>query len=86
MKHLIAKATATMTGDIRVFIAIACFASVFVSRCALGDDWPTYMHDNRRSGVTGETVTLSELDPGWVIHLKGARAWQSRSGSLVVGT
>lgn len=81
-----------MTGDIRVFIAIACFASVFVSKCALGDDWPTYMHDNRRSGVTGETVVLFELNPGWVytspavpnMAWDGGQPWDSYAQNLQV--
>ncbi|MGD8500167.1 MAG: PQQ-binding-like beta-propeller repeat protein [Phycisphaerales bacterium] len=38
--------------------------------CAFGSavagDWPTYMHDNARSGVTTETLALNELDEGWV--------------------
>jgi outer membrane protein assembly factor BamB len=92
VKQLIAKATATMTGDIRVFIAIACFATVFVSRCALGDNWLTYMHDNRRSGVTGETVVLSELNPGWVytspavpnMAWDGGQPWDSYAPNLQV--
>ena len=66
MKQSIAKATVIMAGEVRIFVAIACFAAIFVSRCALGDNWPTYMHDNSRSGVTTETVELSELNPGWV--------------------
>ncbi len=30
------------------------------------EDWPTYMHDNARSGVTTELFTPDELDEGWV--------------------
>ncbi len=30
-------------------------------------DWPTYMHDNARSGVTAESLILAELNPGWII-------------------
>ena len=30
------------------------------------EDWPTYMHDNARSGVTTESLTLNELDEDWV--------------------
>lgn len=29
------------------------------------EDWPTYMHDNSRSGVTTENLSLDELDEGW---------------------
>ncbi len=35
---------------------------VFVS----GADWPTYMHDNARSGVTEETLDLKKLERCWV--------------------
>ena len=30
------------------------------------EDWPTYMHDNARSGVTAENLLPDELDEGWV--------------------
>jgi len=33
---------------------------------ALAEDWPTYMHDNRRSGLSGESLVLSNLEQGWV--------------------
>ncbi len=32
---------------------------------ALAEDWPTYMHDNSRSGVTTESLSLNVLDEGW---------------------
>ncbi len=32
--------------------------AVLLSRTALADDWPTYMHDNHRSGTTTEQLTL----------------------------
>lgn len=31
-----------------------------------GEDWPTYMHDNSRSGVTAENLRTDELDEDWV--------------------
>jgi outer membrane protein assembly factor BamB len=30
------------------------------------EDWPTYMHDNSRSGVTAEKLLPDELDEDWV--------------------
>jgi len=33
---------------------------------AWAEDWPTYMADNARSGVTTESLVLSELNEGWV--------------------
>ena len=92
MKQSIAKVTATTAGDIRVFIVIACLAAVFVSRCAFGDNWPTYMHDNRRSGVTTETVELADLNPGWVysspavpnMAWDGGHPWDSWAQNLQV--
>ena len=32
------------------------------------DDWPTFMHDNARSGVTSETLVLDELNEGWIYN------------------
>lgn len=37
--------------------------SVFGSAGA--EDWPTYMHDNARSGVTSESLVSEELNEGW---------------------
>src|SRR5580765_7306697 len=36
-----------------------------VAAAALAEDWPTYMHDNARSGVTGESLPLP-LREQWV--------------------
>ena len=33
---------------------------------AVAEDWPTYMHDNARSGVTTESLVLDELNQGWL--------------------
>ena len=44
--------------------------AAFVVLCTLGpavaEDWPTYMHDNARSGVTTESLVLNEMDEAWV--------------------
>ncbi len=42
------------------FVVVCAFSS------AVAEDWPTYMHDNARSGVTAESLLLDELDEGWV--------------------
>jgi outer membrane protein assembly factor BamB len=34
------------------------------------EDWPTYRHDNARSGYTG-TAVPAQLQPGWSVHLAG---------------
>lgn len=36
-----------------------------VSGLVDAEDWPTYMHDNSRSGATAESLRLDELDEGW---------------------
>ena len=45
-----------------------CLAVVLLANFACAEDWPTYMHDNHRSGVTGESLIITELENGlgWV--------------------
>ena len=46
------------------------FAAVCVFGCfqaAVAEDWPTYMHDNHRSGVTSEQLDMP-LTQGWVYN------------------
>lgn len=38
-------------------LSLACLLTA-VSPRVRGEDWPTYQHDNRRSGVTGERLSL----------------------------
>jgi outer membrane protein assembly factor BamB len=65
--------------------------------CAFGvvdaEDWPTYMHDNSRSGVTSENLPLDELDEGWTyvspvppqVAWDGGAPWDSyRSSSTAI--
>ena len=65
--------------------------------CAFGavdaENWPTYMHDNARSGVTAENLLPNELDEGWVyaspvppqVAWDGGAPWDSyRSSSASV--
>jgi outer membrane protein assembly factor BamB len=42
--------------------AIACRAT------AWGEDWPTYRHDHRRSGVTNESLPVADLGRAWVFR------------------
>jgi len=46
------------------YVLLACLP---VSRSALAADWPTFAHDNQRTSVTAEDVTLP-LQPQWVFH------------------
>jgi len=46
------------------FLVVLIVLSVFVSAGA--EDWPTYMHDNARSGVSSESLILEELNEGWI--------------------
>jgi outer membrane protein assembly factor BamB len=50
-------------------------ASVY--NCAWAEDWPTYMHDNARTGVTAESLVLEDLNLGWVYQSPAPpmRAW-----------
>ena len=50
----------------RLFIAIICLAVALYAPIAQAEEWPTYMHDNARSGVTSETLDLSALRQAWV--------------------
>ena len=37
-----------------------------IQNVSWAEDWPTYQHDNRRSGATGETLEPAALDEAWV--------------------
>ncbi len=50
----------------RLFIAIIFLAAVVYCPQTQAEEWPTYMHDNARSGVTSETLDLSVLQQLWV--------------------
>ena len=58
-------------------ICLILLMAAIVTPVGFCEDWPTYMHDNARSGFTSEVVVLEELKPGWV-HTSPAppqRAW-----------
>jgi len=46
-------------------LLVLTLGCLFFPRIAHGENWSTYRHDNRRSGVTSDTV-LFPLDPLWV--------------------
>ncbi|MBN2377747.1 MAG: PQQ-binding-like beta-propeller repeat protein [Sedimentisphaerales bacterium] len=64
------------------------FAGIMLSAGLVwADDWPTYMHDNHRSGVTAESLVLDTLNQQWVytapapplIAWDGGQPWDSDS-------
>jgi outer membrane protein assembly factor BamB len=57
------------------FICLIGLASVY--SCAWADDWPAYMHDNARTGVTAETLILEDLNQAWIYQSPAPpmRAW-----------
>lgn len=48
--------------------SIALVNAILFFNCpvAWAEDWPTYMHDNLRSGVTSEELNLNVLSQAWV--------------------
>ncbi|MFH1743645.1 MAG: PQQ-binding-like beta-propeller repeat protein [bacterium] len=58
-------------------VVCTCFAVLFLAALpAQGEDWPTYQHDNQRSGITSEQLELP-LTSSWVLAPKQTprRAW-----------
>ena len=47
-------------------LSLVIFISLYAFGSADAENWPTYMHDNARSGVTTEPLALDELDESWV--------------------
>ena len=56
---------------------LIAFMFLMFSSAALALDWPGYMHDNARSGVTAESLVLGDLDQAWVYEslVPPMRAW-----------
>jgi outer membrane protein assembly factor BamB len=50
----------------RAIIATICLAAAIYPQISAAEEWPTYMHDNARSGGTSETLDLSALRQVWV--------------------
>ena len=42
------------------------FLLLGASSSLLGEDWPTYRHDNHRSGATAEKIDAAKLELKWV--------------------
>ncbi len=51
-----------MTYRQTLLAALLCFASV------QAEDWPTWQHDNRRTGATKEQLSVRKLEPAWTWH------------------
>ena len=58
--------------------ALILAAAVCVAVCGAAEDWPTYLHDNARSGITGESLELP-LNETWEYKSRQAPqpAWPS---------
>ena len=46
---------------------ILCTLLLVGAAAALAEDWPTYMHDNRRSGVSSEKLDLAGMRLAWKV-------------------
>lgn len=60
-----------------VSLSLIALALSTVPVLASGDDWPTYRHDNRRSGVSAEAISPETLQEQWVYQpvLAPQTAW-----------
>ncbi len=47
-----------------LYIKTLALAISIISTSVLADNWPTYRHDNRRSGITSESISLP-LEEAW---------------------
>jgi len=82
-------ASRTPCSGCRVLVCLAVFLAY---DAVLAEDWPTYMHDNRRSGVTTESLVLGDLEQGWVytspaapqMAWDGGHPWDSWASNLQV--
>ncbi|MFP6873978.1 MAG: PQQ-binding-like beta-propeller repeat protein [Verrucomicrobiales bacterium] len=71
-----------------MILRILILEALLVAGCALAEDWPTYRHDNRRSGVTQEKAILP-LYQSWVrrssvapmMAWSGPAKWDAFSGN-----
>jgi len=52
----------------RILLAAAWFLAIAGARIFSAEDWPTYRHDNARSGRTSQTLVLDRLHEQWVWH------------------
>jgi len=95
MKHRTAKLAALSPAtDARMLwlAAFVCLAGLWTAQPAIAEDWPTYMHDNRRSGLSGESLVLDDLEQAWVyacpalpqLAWDGGQPWDSYANNLQV--
>ena len=74
--------------DCRFFVAPLVIAALVVAAGggSRGEDWPTYRHDNDRSGATAESITLP-LRPVWTYRSPRApkMAWAGPERRVIEG-
>lgn len=61
-----------------VYLTLIALVFILAGSPALAEDWPTYMHDNSRSGATGEVLDLGDLNTQAWVYISPAppkRAW-----------
>jgi len=73
-----------------ILLAAAWFLAITGARVSSAEDWPTYRHDNARSGRTRQTLVLDRLQEQWVWHSAqpvafGAAAADGLGGTSQVG-
>jgi hypothetical protein len=52
----------------RILFAAGWFLAVIGVHVSSAEDWPTYRHDNARSGHTSQTLAIDRLQEQWVWH------------------
>ena len=80
MKFQIAKWAKIYTQTWFAYVLLVGLIFLLVISSVRAEDWPTYMHDNARSGVTGESLDLLDLDNlAWVYvaPTPPQRAWSN---------
>jgi len=49
-------------------LKITFFTILILCSFVFADNWPTYMHDNSRSGISSDAVNIDELNKTWEYH------------------
>ena len=62
---------------VKLYIVLMCLLVFLLANIAIAEDWPTYMHDNARSGVSSKSLVLDKLVQSWVYESPAPpmRAW-----------
>ena len=89
MKSQVKKRIVNGAGARTLCRAVVCLATFLCSSMASADDWPTYMYDNARMGVTTESLDVSTLNQSWVYTspapprpaFSGPAPWDPQHGS-----